>query len=64
MPQLLIFAVVAGVALFAVRAVSREMNRVGDQLRRQDAKKDELAPMPLEEGSDGVYRPRDPQDQA
>lgn len=64
MPQLLIFAVIAGAALLAVRAVGREMNRVGEQLRRQEAEKNEGAPMPLEKGSDGIYRPRDPQDHA
>lgn len=58
MPQILVFAVVAGAALLVWRTVGREMKRVGEELRREEAR-NQTAAVPLERGADGIYRPAD-----
>ena len=60
MPQILAIALIGGVAWFAVRAFRKEMARVGEEVRRQEAKSAAKEIEPLEQGKDGVYRPKTP----
>lgn len=55
MPQVIALGLVGGLAWFAWRAFSREMARIGEELKRQQGSRDVT---PLKQGEDGVYRPQ------
>ena len=57
MPQLIALALVGGLGWYAWRALKREMSRVGNELKRDEVKR-EAQPTVLERGEDGVYRPK------
>jgi hypothetical protein len=57
MPQVLVLALIGGAVWLAWRALKRQMLQVGEELRRRENATREVTP--LEQGEDGVYRPRD-----
>ena len=59
MPQLIAVGLVGGLVWYAWRALKRQMESVGEELRQQEASRDPRTVESLEKGEDGVYRPRD-----
>ena len=57
MPQVIALTLVGGLAWFAWRAFQREMARIGEELKRQEAAKANEVTR-LEKDADGVYRPK------
>ncbi len=57
MPQLLVLALIGGAVWLGWRTLKRQMVQVGEELRRRENAGREATP--LEQGEDGVYRPRD-----
>ena len=61
MPQLIAVGLVGGLIWYAWRALKRQMETVGEELRQQEASRDPKTPQTvesLEKGEDGVYRPK------
>ncbi|MEC9343192.1 MAG: hypothetical protein VYD64_05025 [Pseudomonadota bacterium] len=58
MPQLIALGLVGVLGWYAWRALKREMSRVGNELKRDEVKR-ESQPTVLERGEDGVYRPKE-----
>ena len=56
MPQRIALALVGGLGWYAWRAFKREMARVGDELRGEEAVDKQVTS--LEPDEDGVYRPK------
>ena len=54
MPQLIGLVLVGGAVWLACRAVSKQMKKVGEELRRAEQK---AKPVPLKRDDDGVFRP-------
>ena len=58
MPQLIAVGLVGGLIWYAWRALKRQMETVGEELRQQEASRDPKIVESLEKGEDGVYRPK------
>ena len=58
MPQLIALGLVGGSVWYAWRALKRQMESVGEELRNQETTRDMKTVESLEKGEDGVYRPR------
>ena len=56
MPQLIGVALIGGLLWYGYRALKREMERVGKETRKAEVKSKKGTE--LEEGEDGVYRPK------
>ncbi len=58
MPQLIALALIGGVVWIGYKAFKKEMTRVADELEEAEEKKAMKEVTSLEEGDDGVYRPK------
>ena len=58
MPQMIALALLGGLGWYAWRAFRREMDRIGAQVADEERKRTAKEVTVLEEGPDGVYRPR------
>ncbi len=54
MPQLLGIALIGGVVWLAYRAISKQMAKVGEELREAERN---AKPVPLKRDDDGIFRP-------